>query len=357
MRKFWITLTTIALTLSLILGGCSCNEKPLLSFTNDFSGGGGSINDATIGYTETLVYDVTYLEQFTENNAKIIKDASLNNVVSFSVAEGTYKSTLTILSSYPTEKPKSNILSDNGGAYDREIYYLETELTLPSSYVFKDGSASKSNEDTIKSKVYFANYGWSFAPIYAEIKVNCLVLKLNGNKAVTDYLNYSCETIYNVESYTITKTEKNDKGEVYKTEKQTYDYAYKSVIDNSQLLFALRNVTISQGSSISLPTVAPQYGQATPLKVANLNEVTLKANFNYNDKAVNEDMKVKCLSFAVDSENTRGASQFVKIQKESSENVLQNALLIEYVEPLVTYVTPTCMGALKYSLNSATINR
>ena len=357
MRKFLITVTTFILATTLILSGCSCTKKSPLSFTNYFSGGGAA-TDVDIGYKEVLEYDVSYVDKYQENGASIVKDSLIDNAFSFEYTDGKYKSELTVEAFYPENLPKSNILKANGGTYDKNLYHLTTELSIKVTYTPKNGGESKTCEDSVKSEVYFTDYGFSYAPIYSKTEAKYSIVYFDGTKVAVDEVSYNYKTTYNTEIYTIEKFAYNENGEQVENEKKEYEYTFKTVVDNTQLLFLARNVDVAKDAQFSMPTVTPQYGDAMTLALKNFDEITTKVNFNYDgDEIKEEDMSVKCLSFAIDSQKNSGTPQYLKIQKAKSNKVSYNALLIEYAEPLVTYGSSSCMGALKYTLKSVSISK
>ena len=147
---------------------------------------------------------------------------------------------------------------------------------------------------------------------------------------------------------------------------QTKNYTQKTVIDNAQLLFAIRNVELAEDASSALPTVSASYGAPKTLTVKNNGDTqkTLRKggenSFTYNGQelADNElEIAVKDYSFYLNTTNDAGTPQYLLIQKSASASgkLPAKALIIEYVEPLSIYGSFQRLGALVYTIKSVNV--
>ena len=120
------------------------------------------------------------------------------------------------------------------------------------------------------------------------------------------------------------------------------------------MLFALRNVAVDEEKTVYIPTVATNYGDYKSLAITNKAENEQEITVKVNGSEKTERIKVKNLSYAINSKNGAGTSQKVVIQKsDKSSAIPDKALMIEYAEPLITQSSPSKLGALVYTLTEA----
>lgn len=325
--------------------GCSCSSLSTLSFINAFYGksDGTAANAPNAGYKETLVYDVTYDDE--KKDSSIEKD-----YLDFGFSEGKYTSTLEIIQSIP-EKYKDKFSLPESGS--RNIYKLETELTIKSEY--KTGGSTYENTDTITSVVFFNSCEYAFTPIYSETHSKYLAVYASSGSATIKVAESNNSVTYNDSKYTVTaKNAVYDLGTenpTFSETEKTYDYESRTLIDNAQLLFVLRNAEIDEEGSLNLPVVSVGYGEYKTLLVNNSAETQRDVTVNGEKKNIT----VKNLTFAINGQNDSGVSQSVVIQKNSAEN--DRAWLVSYVEPLIIQNSPTRLGSLVYELKEATYNK
>ena len=346
MKRLLITVLSVCLALVLtVVSGCSCagcNGAVQLEFNNFFLGESVT-SDATVGYTETLTYKVKNADSYKETNLK--KSDEVNKDVKYDY-DGTYTVTLSVLNavSLPSE------IQTNIDLEGKTVYHLVSNLEISSTYTvnrgYAEGYQSGSIEDGdvlyndyVRSETYFLGSGYSFAPIWSKTEQSYSYLITSGSDASVGLTKSESTISYNKGSYKISKYEN---GEVTSTSSHGYDY--RSLIDNAQLLFAIRNTDISKDGSLSIPTVSTAFGSAQTLLVKNNSESTVK----FNDK----DVPVKNLTYAINSQYNTGTSHHVVVQKSGSNDLVFNSYVMEYAAPLMTYVSCTSMGALIYTLNS-----
>ena len=327
--------TFLALTMSLILAvfasgcsGCSsCNGPTALTFTQNFYGNG----EPKVNYKEILTYSVRY----DDNYNKFLKNEAVlsEQLISTLKYDGEYTSVFTVRSGLDKD-----IQTDIPFDPTKPIYHLSTELNIKSTYkingtyaegAIDNGDGTFSYDEYIKSEVYFLEKGHSFAPIFSKTEQRYSTISLSSSKASVSLNESSFSIGYNKDSYKITKT----KGENTSTE--NYIYSFKSLIDNNQLLFAIRGLEIAEKSGINIPVVSPTFGAPQSLALSNEAENTITTTLNgYKDVEI----PVRNIKFNVSNKFNTGASHFVLVQKGSTNDSIPNkALIIEYASPLVAY--------------------
>ncbi len=366
MRKK-ISAVLLAALLSLtFLAGCSCSSgRSQLGFNNAFHGGGETgdrSKNPPIGYTETLVYEVVSSDKGYDYE----KDASITDDLLRCEIKGEYTVTLEVKNSLPTEITDDFSTDIEIGNW---VYTLHTELTLNVKYDLNsknaDDAISYEHKDVIDSEIYFLPFSESYAPIYSETKSEYTVVSFGNDAATLSAVESFSKIKYYQSSYEITSgtvqysvsTATNADVKDLKDVEQTksYDYSYKTVIDNAELLFAIRNIKVDVDSTFNLPTVSPAYGEATDLAVKNVQEFDDDANFTYNGADYNGKIKVKELAYYVNSQNNRGSKQLVYVQKSGitiGDETVDRALPVKMVSPLFAYGSFSYLGSLVYSLKS-----
>ena len=346
MKRFLICAFSIIMALlTALLGGCSCSgcvENFPLAFTNDFLGGG--TNDAPSGYSETITYNVKNENHF---NNDLEKASDLTE----EVIKYEYIGTCVITFSQKATLPSG--VESNLDLVGKTFYYLKTRLDLVSTYTvngtYAEGyeNATTENGDVnymeyVESEVYFLQKGQSYAPVYARTEQKNTFVSLADGTANIKVSQTSTETTYNKSRYKLTKTIDG------KTSKESHSYSYKIAIDNTQLLFIVRNIELNKGSSFSLPTVAPSYSSPQTLIVKNENEDTKSYKINGEDKS----MPVKNLSITRNDTFNKGQAHYVVLQKSQVAGLPFKSYMLQYAAPLTTYNSFSSMGALVYTIAS-----
>jgi hypothetical protein len=135
-----------------------------------------------------------------------------------------------------------------------------------------------------------------------------------------------------------------------------HEYEFKTLIDNAQLLFALRNLEVLEGSPRSVYVSSSAYKEQTDLAIYFEKSTTESTDgLMVNGTALTEDIKLDMSKFRVNSAKNSGNEQYVFIQSEASEGTLKNnAYMFKYVQPLVCYGTFEFMGSLEFTLKTIT---
>ena len=336
-KKVFSILLTLALSLCFISG---CSEPTALSFNTAFFGE----TAPSSAYSETLIYKISYSDTNLSENIKNSPNSS------FEFSEGEKKVRLTVLPEKPTlpDGKETDLFSQ---ANDSTRYYsLYSETVIPVKYVI--GEQVYEHLDTISQTVFFFDHTLSYAPIYSETNIDYTVYVHGSENSFLQKVKTSSCAIYNYSSYTVQTFNEKENGEIEES-KNNYEYTFKTLIDNNQLLFALRNTRQAEGETIYLPTVSYTYGEAQELNVKYQTSGTKTLEINYNGSLISEPIGYKEIIYNINSINTAGAYQRVCIQKEKTDNLLFKSLLLIYEEPIVAYGTYSPMGTLVYTLSQA----
>lgn len=344
MKKIIVAIVTVCI---IALTGCSCVSENSLSFTNAWNDG----KDATT-QTETLSYKITYTDNLKIGSYSFSKSDGLTDF--FRYDDGTYTETLKVINksdaSIPVELENNDIFSD----IESTVIYLHTDFNLKVYYTYAD-KVDEPHSEKIVTDVFFGTANASYTPIYAKsVSENILINKSNDSISISE-AKAEYVTVFGKNSYTITSTLNGQE-----PTSKSYDKGYKKYVDNTQLLFAIRNTTLTaptdnQTQSSTLPTVSPVYGSAQDLSVTHFDTANESVTINGNAYSI----PCKYVSFGLSSTENSGRPQILFIQNEKVaglSNDTNRAYMVKYVYPLMTYGTFDSMGALVYTLQSVTLS-
>lgn len=357
MKKKLFAIIAFTLVTIFALSGCEgCVIMPELVVNNAFNGGSGETAfDPQTGYTETLKYDVKYSDEGIAPNLKDAKN------IKFSFSFGTYQTNFEVLSAFPTEidgtKLESNILT-NLADNDKQAYHLKSKFSVEVNYVI-DGVENK-RTDSIESEVYFCNRSLAYAPVYSKTTSSYTVLQMGSKSGLPIIINSTSQILYQKENYKVDfsyyyNNFMNEKLEEQSSSK-TYDYAFKTITDNTMLLFMIRNSKIDFENTIGVPVVTPNYGKAESLAINNANKETRTLQLNYNYQPYQVELSLSKLRFSRNEINSSGTQQILYVQNNVENSPIPyKALPVIYNEPLTTFGTFQPMGQLVYTLTEIII--
>ena len=329
-----------------LLGGCSCSGDNTLSFNNNAAN------------SETLTYKVEYSEDYIENNKKT---ADLDKYFTFEYSNGTYVTELKQANASEITSDILDIKDAKGESLVSTIYKLTSDFSI--DIKLNIGDKSYDHTEKITTQTYIAQAGVSFAPLYSKAEAEYTVISVNET-ADSTILKSVTETFYNKSEYRTVKKYKyfdmDAAAESIKlddvTEKEhTEKYSFRSVIDNAELLFALRGITLEEKSTTNISVVSPEYDKSVSLSIANTAKSEEEFTITYNGEEVKETLKYNSYSYLVNSNNVSGSAQYVNIQSESAGKIANNALILKYSKPLIAYGSFSKMGALVFTLTDVVI--
>lgn len=343
-RKFFLSLVSVLLGgICLTASACSCASLPPLSFTSDWND-----NKNNIGYKETAIYTVTHDDDFNSDGLHYIVSDAVKEKVDFSFTGGEYKVTAeVVLATALPSKYTGNIEVETG-----KIIHLTTEFKITSQYKYGSLTEPETYNDYIVTDSYICTNGASYTPLYVVQENKYAILSMNDKGTEVTESHFKREYIYSTNEYTINEIDVNDN-----TVKASLkcNYTYRTAIDNSELIFALRNVNIEAvKGTYSLPTITATYRNPQALKISRLEDATENLNFKVNNVDYSK-VQVRKYAFNVDNQMMAGKSQLVFIQTKSTEQtdaIDYRAHIVKYVAPLSVYGSFAPMGAMVYTLDS-----
>ncbi len=362
MKKLLFIVLSLILTFLFALSGCSCEVSQPLSFNKAYL---VDISNGDHHYTETLSYAVTYKPVYQNiSNASDLDDDK--------IVECGFNGNYDVYFSNKLNELPEGITTNINFKEEQDLHYIKSTLNL--SFTVN----GKTYNDQIISEVYFYSRDFSLAPVYSITTMKYTYFFLNIEDELTQVI-YQYSNTYNKSKYRSTKMcyqaetdeDINDidltmTAETYKGSLgyfdltklkpisgngKSHEYELKRVIDNNQLMFAIRNSNLSA----TIPTISFTYDDAVEITANNRNTVDYEIKgLTYNGQAIPDTtMKVKNVEFGINATNNRGSSKYMYIQKEAVNGINNNALIVEYAEPLLSGFAN--VGALVYKLTNATV--
>ena len=337
-------LSTIACSLVAIFGlsGCSCANDAILTFNNSVHLG----NNPYTYYSEQAIYQVYSNDEGKTSNV----DPKLK--VTFN---GKYETGFWVYDKLPTDSDYLSLVSENQLLSNNDfdfIYVMISKLNVEATYSY-EGQEDQTKTDSIETLTLFASSNFSYAPIYSTTTANYNILGLLNGELIFKTINYKNETTYSQKDYKI-KHITNIGTESESEQSKSYDYTFKSLIDNNQLFFAIRNTTLEDGKTTYIPVVAPQYGEKNSLKITRENTTTHTINgLLVNGEEINgEDIRLAKISYSNTTSNKTGSPQEIFVQAEKSSNgKLENrAILYKHHSPIYEHGNNAIIGTLVYEL-------
>lgn len=369
MKRFIFFILSVCLCLTFTLSGCSCTGDAILEFNST------QVKNIK---SETLCYSVTL-----EKNYKDIKrTSSLNENLVPEYNNGEYVAKYEMGTKVSPPVNKINLSTSksviNKITTTLSIDVVDTKRTA-------DDSDDKVYKDQIISEVYFYDSAWSYAPIYSKTTVKNTYIANDETKIVFAHKIYQYETVYKKNSYTVTKkyyaedenediTGQMDLNTLDQEKLKlitgnagggTYEYNFREVLDNVQLIFATRNLDIDKGNSTTIPIVSYTYSKSSQLEIRNLSNSTLNIDtLNYTNPTFTNlyaqntlSIPVKNISISLSNTDYMGLSKYVVVQKDSADKgkIKNNGLILEYAEAITASSSYNCFGALVYRLKDVNL--
>lgn len=337
---------------------CGCNSSTEISFGNLWNSG----NSASILNSETLRYEVTYSDSYKEGDYNFSKSSSVT--ADFEYGTGEYIVNLSVVNA-SKDMPcgESDIIDDLLSQNDQLLFRLQTQLTIPVSYVFNGNTVTAT--DVVSSDCFFSKSNTSFSPVYSKGSSLSTFLYENTSSV---RMKYDYETLYYKTKYTtsitsyVVNADSSDQEEIEKSRNE-YSYEFGKTVDNASLLFVLRNAELSESDSVVLSVVTPSYGSAQSVSAKYVSTTATNLSLDYKGSHKSGESSVKVLSFGLyggqscSSSYFTGTRQLAYIQT-AADSVIpsEKSLVTRYVEPLTTYGTYASLGALVYNLKSVDFN-
>ena len=357
MKKIYLSIISIALALCLTFSVAGCSSKPFLSFNSNFNGAGDN-GTSLLGLKEVTTYTVELDDNYNEQIKKL--DAIKDSVAKYTFSKGQYVQTLVVESYFPADT--LGVTTDI--PVEGEVFHLTTLLTIDVEYTINGEQTPYEHTDVVETECYFLSSGMSFEPLYSKMKLDNTYLSLNDSFSAAASLMgyYEHTTIYNQKNYTLKSiaveksTKESDKEVTPRATEKTYNYESRKVIDNAQLLFALRNVEVPEKNPIELPVISPSYGVDKTLRITNKDSSTARQEVTYNGHKETLEIPVMNYNFIIAATENTGSYHYMNYPKSEVADKLPNrTLLVEYASPLISFGAFGCLGALVYKLNSVEV--
>jgi len=262
----------------------ACGGVSAIAFNNSFYG--SPLATISSGYTETCEYSASF---------KPAQNFSSNVIDSVNFSDGEFITTLTVLPEYPEELPDTDLYDRNAQVLSSVLCY-KTSFSVKASYVI--AGETREFSDTVETEVYFLPSESSFAPLYSKTKSK------TGNPLTNESVSSEYSVLYKSSSYTIS-------GDT----ERTVNYTPKTVVDNAQLLFVIRNFELSDMGT-AFPVVAKAFNGHLSVAFTAKSSEKKTYNLNLNGESADYSFNVQYGYFNVNSNETRGYEQSFTIQKQ-----------------------------------------
>ena len=275
---------------------------------------------------EKLTYDVA-----------LAKDSGLNSSYKVSYTSGTYSTVL------------STEIKKNSDGKDELFYSYSTDFSISVQFLFGN-ETSEIFKDTVTSKVLFRSIQTGLQPIYSEKKVHSHspngLTPVTLEACYTEY-NYSVVVDYNnngaAGTAVLTDLTKDDSSVTTNFEiSQNYSY-----IDNEELLFAIRGMTLTAAQQVNVYNASSRAVQ--PVKVTPEAEKT--DTFDFEIDGVGKSREITYypakIALAITNPGSTLTAWYAKTQPSLTNNVYRNVML--RLETPLSYN----LGTLVYTLKTA----
>ncbi|MBR2614496.1 MAG: hypothetical protein IKC71_02730 [Clostridia bacterium] len=349
MKKL-ITIFALLICSLLLFTGCTA-PTPISYSANWFKDG------KFIGSKQTYTYTVKNIDGFKHSSYDYSKVD--NDVVTVNYGVGEY--TVILETVYDLDENYKPFTSSYAGSF-KGFYKLTTFFNIDVTFVYKSGSYSFT--DTITSTCWFNEVDYYLQPIFHTKSYNTTSLDKNYNiahSAYTSTINYNNGnaelTILNdslVEAYP-----NDSKYSIVKATDAFQEVSYKNlgVIDNEELLFAVRCLPLAKDYAVSLNVFDTTHRKVKGVAVRVLAEEKVNTDlFKDNNFVVGGEPIIKedgsidtFVTSIVLNEKLAGSPKFCWYQK-ANKGLSDRALLVKFVDKL-----PNGLGALEYTLTSVNL--
>ncbi len=272
MKKFFTSIV-FALTFTMLFSACSCagcNTESKITGSSYWH----SNKTYSRNFTETATYEVNYTDDYKVTTGGVKYDYSkANEPESLTATYGKGSYVVTVKAIGKNDLPEKAKNSDDSV---NEFYKLTAELNLPVTYKFNDGE-EYTFTDTHNSVVYFESISTSLRPLYSQKIYDSTYFSNDGSSiirsAYTTEIKWANKAELTITDNSSEKTEypaRDGKYGLRKVENETYSVKYSKgcVLDNEQLLFALRAYTLSTDLSETIKIFDTAYkNQLTSISV------------------------------------------------------------------------------------------
>ena len=349
MKKLFAIFSSFIMIFSaMFLYACGCSSTVMLTFNNNFAEG----KEVSGGYKETLTYSVDYVKD--EPGYKTDEKIFNGDVIKIEYETGTAVTTLEVLNSFPSAI-KSD-LDELMGESGVKVYKYTNSLRIPITITL-DGK-TYSETEKVDTEAYFFSSNLSFSPIYSRENSEYFIVAAGSSSANATRLKTSVETKYNRKDYTVSVNSKYfDIGEEVtefsgQPNVQTYNYDFRTAVDNAQLGFITRGLTVDEKNGATVPVISFRYQKPQTLSFSTSSSSITLFNLKYNGKEYDRvTFNYNEISYRINSFNASGTPQKICVQTKATDDIKNLALPVMYIEPLQSMSSGYAFyGCLKYTL-------
>jgi len=325
MKKFAVLAGISASVLCGVIAISGCSASSTTFSANWYKN--TSITTAISGTSEKLTYEISYT-------------AGTNEEYGLNYSDGTYETNL-INTTYSYED----------GSTPENVYLLTTSLKTNVSYAIGDESATYT--DTVTSKVYFKTVDNALQPIYSYKEFSCHsplgATPVSFNDSVI-YYHYSFETVYDKTLSTATLTYKKldgDESALKDSEKEYSVSTNYTYLDNEELLFAVRGMTISEDSSTTISTLNASRSLTQNVSITNNGSEAGTYKFDMGEGETDYSITANKITIIISSLQS-GGEQTAYYAAASTDNNEYRGVMLSLDTTL-----PYALGTLSYNLTKA----
>lgn len=286
-----------------------------------------SITAYISGTSEKLTYKISY-------------EAGTNEYYDLSYSDGVYETTLT-----------NTTHSYDDGSTSENVYLLTSSLSVNVTYTVDGESANYT--DTVKSEVCFKTVDNSLQPVYSYKEFSCHSPITSTPTNVEDsvkYYHYSFETVYDKTLDTATlyyKKLDGDKSSLTDSETE-YDISSNyTYLDNEELLFAVRGMTVSEDSASTVSVLNASRSLLQNVTITNNGSEEGTYKFDMGDGEMDYSITANKITFIISSLQSGGEQTAYYAVVDSDNNVYRGVMLS------LESTLPYSLGTLTYTLTEA----
>ncbi|MBE5756479.1 MAG: hypothetical protein E7342_01640 [Clostridiales bacterium] len=350
MKKIIAFALLLCLTLTLV----ACSNHVVATYSSNWFKEG-----KFIASTQTYTYKVENVDGFKHSSYDFSKQPNSKVDVKYGVGE--YTVTLEAKTDLPNEY--KDYTTSYKGTF-KGFYLLTTSFNIDVTYTYDN--LSYTFNDTITSTCWFNETDYYLQPIYHQKNYNTTSLDKNYNIAHSAYTSTVKYVNENAELSIVNNDIKekypdSDKYSLVETStvNQTVLYNDLAVLDNEELLFAVRCLPLQKDYAVSLNVLDTTHRNVKSVAVRVLGEETVNTDLFKNNNfivdgapIVKDEATVNTfVTSIVLNEKLAGAPKFCYYQK-GVKGSTDRALLVKFVDKL-----PNGLGALQYTLTSVNLGK
>jgi len=298
----------------------------------------------------------TFSANWYKNTSITTAISGTNETLTYSVSlSGGTNSHMSV--SYGEESSYTVNLTNTTYSYDEsssENAYLLTS-TLNINVTYTVGEESATYDDVITSKVYFRTVDNALRPMYSYKEFSChsptMSSPLSFEEGV-NYYHYSFETKYDSALSTASLTYTKLDGDKSSLKNYTQEYKISSdytYLDNEELLFALRGMTISTSAASTIKTLNASRNLMQEIQLTNNGSVAGTYKFDMGEEIPEDGYSITANKITLLVNDLQsGSSQTAYYATADADNNAYRGVMLSLSSDL-----PYSLGTITYALTKA----